>query len=38
MQKYEKQNRGRKKEILKLLKKSNAARGGDLDASDAADP
>lgn len=37
MQKYEKQNRSRKREILKLLKKSNAARRGDPDASNAAD-
>lgn len=37
IQKYEKQNRNRKKEILKLVKKSNAARRGDFDASNAAD-
>lgn len=35
--KYEKQNRSRKREIIKLVKKSNAARRGDPDASNAAD-
>ena len=37
MAKFEKQNRGRKREIIKLVKKSNAARGGNFDASNAAD-
>ena len=37
MTKFEKQNRGRKREIIKLVKKSNAARRGDSDASNAAD-
>ena len=36
MAKFEKQNRGRKREIIKLVKKSNAARGGNSDASNAA--
>ena len=35
--KYEKQNRSRKREIIKLVKKSNAARRGDPNASNAAD-
>ena len=33
MAKFEKLNRTRKREILKLIKKSNAARGGETDAS-----
>lgn len=37
MAKFDKQNRGRKREIIKLVKKSNAARRGDSDASNAAD-
>ena len=37
MAKYEKQNRSRKREIIKLVKKSNAARGGTPDASNATD-
>lgn len=37
MAKYEKQNRSRKREIIKLVKKSNAARGGNSNASNAAD-
>ena len=37
MTKFEKQNRGRKREIIKLVKKSNAACRGDSDASNAAD-
>lgn len=36
MAKFEKQNRGRKREIIKLVKKSNAARRGDSNASNAA--
>lgn len=36
MAKFDKQNRGRKREIIKLVKKSNAARRGDSDASNAA--
>lgn len=37
MAKFEKQSRGRKREIIKLVKKSNAARGGNSNASNAAD-
>ena len=37
MAKFEKQNRGRKREIIKLVKKSNAACRGDSDASNAVD-
>ena len=36
MVKFEKLNRTRKREILKLIKKSNAARGGKIDASTSA--
>lgn len=37
LDKYEKLNRVRKREILKLIKKSNSVRRGDINANNAAD-